>query len=165
MKLYTTGRALKPFSEPVIARVTTRPISAEERHDYCVLIKKPSFCEFQDFSHYAGLVSAGSIEELGIDLKFLHFPVITSTPHLDLLEDGDVISLDPSGFIRILYRKKSPSNSILLTERCNSLCLMCSQPPKDTDDSNRIREHLRLIDLIDVRFHFRNPPDFKEGDH
>ncbi|MBV9495949.1 MAG: His-Xaa-Ser system radical SAM maturase HxsC, partial [Acidobacteria bacterium] len=40
---------------------------------------------------------------------------------------------------------------ILVTEQCNSLCLMCSQPPKTIDDSGRLAEHLRLIDLIDPR--------------
>ena len=32
--------------------------------------------------------------------------------------------------IRVLWRHRAPQNSILLTERCDHYCLMCSQPPK-----------------------------------
>jgi len=52
------------------------------------------------------------------------------------------------GFVRSLYRVGSPHNSIFATDRCNSNCLMCSQPPKDIDDSEMVEEHLRLISLI-----------------
>src|SRR5262249_9691135 len=31
---------------------------------------------------------------------------------------------------------------------CNSNCLMCSQPPKDVDDSYLVDENLQLIELI-----------------
>ena len=49
-------------------------------------------------------------------------------------EEGDVLLVKPNGFIYSLFRKKSPHNSLFLTERCNSNCLMCSQPPKNHDD-------------------------------
>lgn len=66
------------------------------------------------------------------------------------LGDGDVlgISLDrPS--IRVLYRRNSPHNSFLLTERCNHYCLMCSQPPRDIDDDWLVDELLAAILLVD----------------
>src|SRR5207245_4033214 len=54
----------------------------------------------------------------------------------DYLTEGDIIRLDPSsGSFNSLYRRNSPHNTILLTEQCNHYCLMCSQPPKDVDDS------------------------------
>lgn len=37
--------------------------------------------------------------------------------------------------IRSIYRPYSPNNSIFATARCNSNCLMCSQPPLDIDDT------------------------------
>jgi His-Xaa-Ser system radical SAM maturase HxsC len=150
MRLHSKGQALRPFSEPVIAKITTVPIMFfDQRQNYCVLARSDSGEFRNDLSNYAGLVTSESIQKLGIDLESLDLPLIELVPHLEPLLDGDVVALDPSGFIRILYRRQSRSNSILVTERCNSLCLMCSQPPKDTDDSDRIREHLRLIDLID----------------
>src|SRR5262249_34027402 len=68
---------------------------------------------------------------------------------VDHLQSGDVVALETNGHVRTLYRRASPHNTIFATDRCNSLCVMCSQPPKNVDDAWRLREHLRLIDLID----------------
>jgi His-Xaa-Ser system radical SAM maturase HxsC len=59
------------------------------------------------------------------------------------------VVLHPSGHVEVLYRHLSRHNTILLTERCNSLCLMCSQPPKEIDDRWRIPVILRALELID----------------
>ena len=47
--------------------------------------------------------------------------------------DGDVVFIDPAGgsATRII-RAASLHNSLLVTERCDQLCVMCSQPPKKT---------------------------------
>jgi len=47
--------------------------------------------------------------------------------------EGDVVIVDPAGgrAERIL-RRGSTHNTLLVTERCDQLCLMCSQPPKKT---------------------------------
>ncbi|QQS10739.1 MAG: His-Xaa-Ser system radical SAM maturase HxsC [Rhodospirillales bacterium] len=69
---------------------------------------------------------------------------------LDHLGDGDIVALDPvRGSIRVLYRRGSPSNSLLVTERCDHYCLMCSQPPKDVDDGHLFDELDTAIPLID----------------
>jgi His-Xaa-Ser system radical SAM maturase HxsC len=60
-----------------------------------------------------------------------------------------VVSIDRRGYVRTLYRRSSKSNTLFATDRCNSLCLMCSQPPRDVDDSHRASELIRLIGLID----------------
>lgn len=66
------------------------------------------------------------------------------------LADGDIIRLVPARkAIRVLYRRASTHNSILLTERCNNYCLMCSQPPRERDDSWLVAEVLDTIPLID----------------
>src|SRR5690349_9253661 len=52
------------------------------------------------------------------------------------LTHGDILRLSPTtGDVNVLYRVRSTSNAILVTEKCSSYCLMCSQPPKDIDDS------------------------------
>ncbi len=82
-------------------------------------------------------------------------PLYCLPAELNHLTDGDVIALDSeSGRIRVLFRKESNHNSILLTERCNHYCLMCSQPPKNIDDSWILEETKELIRLI--------PQDTKE---
>ena len=69
----------------------------------------------------------------------------------DYLNEGDIIRLDPVlGAIRSLYRKESSHNTILLTEQCNHYCLMCSQPPKNIDDSWLLREAFALISLMPI---------------
>jgi His-Xaa-Ser system radical SAM maturase HxsC len=68
----------------------------------------------------------------------------------DYLGDGDVLGVSLSRpSIRVLYRRNSPHNSFLLTERCNHYCLMCSQPPRDIDDDWLVDELLAAIPLVD----------------
>lgn len=73
---------------------------------------------------------------------------------LTYLRDGDIVALEPAhGVLRVLYRRNSPSNSLLVTERCNHYCLMCSQPPKDVDDTYIYAELERAVPLIDKQTH------------
>ena len=50
--------------------------------------------------------------------------------------------------IRVLWRHQSRQNSILLTERCNHYCLMCSQPPKTANDDRLLAEAFELMRLL-----------------
>lgn len=65
----------------------------------------------------------------------------------DYLGEGDVVAITGSS-ARSLFRANSTHNSILLTERCNHYCLMCSQPPKRSDDSWLLDEAFRTVELI-----------------
>lgn len=47
-----------------------------------------------------------------------------------------------------MYRRQSVFNSLLLTERCNSYCIMCSQPPRANEDQSLIRARLDAIPLM-----------------
>jgi His-Xaa-Ser system radical SAM maturase HxsC len=68
----------------------------------------------------------------------------------DYLADGDVLRLwTKRNEVRVLYRRNSFHNHFLLTERCNHYCLMCSQPPKNIDDSWIVDDVLAAIPLID----------------
>ena len=61
----------------------------------------------------------------------------------------DVLSISDDGQrIRVLWRHTSRQNSILLTERCNHYCLMCSQPPKTGNDDPLLDEAFELIRLL-----------------
>jgi His-Xaa-Ser system radical SAM maturase HxsC len=65
------------------------------------------------------------------------------------LGDSDVIKFDPERrALKTLYRRSSKQNSMLVTERCNNYCLMCSQPPRDIDDSYIINELIEAIPLM-----------------
>ncbi|MGD9897268.1 MAG: His-Xaa-Ser system radical SAM maturase HxsC [Candidatus Methylacidiphilaceae bacterium] len=67
------------------------------------------------------------------------------------LADGDVVRIGAKGSdVRVLYRRAACHNHFLLTERCNHSCLMCSQPPKNIDDSWIVEDVLAAIPLIDM---------------
>lgn len=76
-------------------------------------------------------------------------PWIGLPPLLTYLSAGDVISASETGeYVRVLWRANSPNNSVLLTERCDHYCLMCSQPPKEREDDwllDNARELIRLL--------------------
>lgn len=61
-------------------------------------------------------------------------PSIENIPSLDHLQIGDIVLLTPFGNVTTIFRKESHHNSLFITDRCNSNCLMCSQPPRNYDD-------------------------------
>jgi His-Xaa-Ser system radical SAM maturase HxsC len=68
---------------------------------------------------------------------------------LSYLREGDIVRVDRgAGHIRVLYRRNSSHNVLFFTERCNSRCLMCSQPPRSIDDGYLIDEILEAIPLM-----------------
>jgi His-Xaa-Ser system radical SAM maturase HxsC len=75
--------------------------------------------------------------------------VLCLPSELDYLSGGDVLALSTDGQrIRVLWRHRSHQNSILLTERCNHYCLMCSQPPKTAIDDHLLAQAFELIRLL-----------------
>lgn len=75
---------------------------------------------------------------------------ITSIRDPQVLAAGDVVRVrEGSSLVSVLWRRGARANALFVTERCNSLCLMCSQPPRDDDDSWRVAELLQTIPLID----------------
>jgi len=76
-------------------------------------------------------------------------PVIHSVKTDQVIAPGDVIRVRGNGMVSVLYRRGANASSLLVTEQCNSHCLMCSQPPRLEADRWRIDEILKLIPLID----------------
>ncbi len=84
-----------------------------------------------------------------IDSTSLTQSAIINIPDLNHLNDGDIVVANEDGNINTLYRVNSYHNVLLATERCNSNCLMCSQPPKDKNDVPRLFNiNSQLIPLI-----------------
>lgn len=48
---------------------------------------------------------------------------------------GDIAFADGRGNLRISLSQNANVNTLLVTERCDNLCLFCSQPPRDVDDT------------------------------
>jgi His-Xaa-Ser system radical SAM maturase HxsC len=142
MKLHAAGNACGVNKEQLL-RVTTRPIAnIRERADYALICREND--EIRDVSGYGACIAFNDVPPQNEKTPF-----ITGVGNLSYLADGDVVAIHPGGMVRTLYRRNSNHNFILMTAQCNSFCLMCSQPPQMVNDSGRIREHLRLIELID----------------
>lgn len=68
---------------------------------------------------------------------------------MSYLKAGDVIAISSDGrVINSLWRGNGTTNSLLLTERCDNLCLMCSQPPRERKDDWLIAEAFDVISLM-----------------
>ena len=125
--------------EPVILRITSN-IATDAPENHALLCDQldtlpPGFGAYlwkQEIDH-SGLPECG----FSLALPLSH------------LAEGDVVRLNPSkGELWVMYRTDSENNSILLTERCNSWCVMCSQPPRLRDDSSLIDDWLTAIPLM-----------------
>lgn len=139
MILQTRGLS-RNINEPLVGKVTKDHTKLDE-NTFLICEDEITKLETNNF--------LGILTKVDIDIHFLDLPTITNVPTFEHLEDGDIIVANEDGKINTLYRLNSFHNTLLATERCNSNCLMCSQPPKDREDIPRLHEiHKKLIPLI-----------------
>lgn len=122
--------------EPFVGRITTNAAMPQAlRPDHILLVDGPT----SDSRGFKAVLTRGSGSKSDIVLP----------TDMEYLDDGDIVRLDlKRGAIRALFRRSSPNNGLLVTERCNSKCVMCSQPPRNIDDSHLVDELLQVIRLI-----------------
>lgn len=76
-------------------------------------------------------------------------PTLTLPAPLGHVGPGDVLVVAPDGSrVHVAWKASATHNSLLLTERCDHYCLMCSQPPKPGDDSYLYERAQRIIDAL-----------------
>jgi His-Xaa-Ser system radical SAM maturase HxsC len=76
-------------------------------------------------------------------------PVLRVGPDLAHLDAGDIIHVPGDGRrVTVLWKNSATHNGLLLTEQCDNYCLMCSQPPKDRDDSWLFGRARKVISLL-----------------
>src|SRR5262249_4421972 len=143
MRLATAGIPSQ-FSSSVVGIVTREPLPPEARANRILttdLVAEGS----PDLSGYSGFLTTVKLES-----PFNSIPTIHSVREIAHLQQNYIVAMEQGdGFIRTLYRPDSRHNVIVATERCNSNCLMCSQPPQDRDDVDAMTErNLRVIHLI-----------------
>jgi His-Xaa-Ser system radical SAM maturase HxsC len=143
MRLHTAGSA-RGFRRPIVARIATGSIPACERKDAALVLSSLDQSA-DDFRGYAAVIVKEEVNG-----RPFSAPLVHSVRDIDHLSSGHIVALEPAnGFIRTLYRPESHHNTLFATERCNSNCLMCSQPPIDKDDADALTErNLKLIDLM-----------------
>lgn len=67
-----------------------------------------------------------------------------------IVRPGDVVETQPwASKVAVRHRRGDTSNVLFATERCNSYCLMCSQPPRRVEDEWRVDHLCDLVELID----------------
>lgn len=63
------------------------------------------------------------------------------------LQENDIVTIEPNGQINVIFDSNSNHNAIFITERCNSNCIMCPQPPvKEEDDKFDL--NIKYISLL-----------------
>jgi His-Xaa-Ser system radical SAM maturase HxsC len=125
----------------LLGRVVRHPVTLPERGDYFRVVVQNEPLE-DDLQGYAAVLYERTSSCSPCAVYLAEFS------SLDALQNDCVAVVDATGFTRVLYRPDSDHNALFATERCNSNCIMCSQPPRDVDDSGAASELLRIIDLI-----------------
>lgn len=149
LKLWTGEiQALRPASiTSFIARICTNELlPTAARHREILLLRSDIQQVPPGFRAYFVLHS--EVEKLPESLPPNDVFVLPDNQYF--LDAGDIVRFDATKLrMRTLFRRKSKHNSFLVTERCNNYCLMCSQPPKQIDDSYIVNEILESIPLMD----------------
>lgn len=100
----------------------------------CYPAELPRLIRLELNSCYVGPVPAAQLIYEGhgtawFELGDQTFEIRTKDPRAVL---GDVVLVNPArGAGERLIRRNSEHNTLLITERCDQLCVMCSQPPKN----------------------------------
>ena len=149
MRLTTAGNPYG-FSAPVVGAIT-KSLEDQSRASRGAKIYVGSLSNrFAEMEGYRAVVSTEGEARAKEVFRETHVPVVYSVRHEDHFREGDVLAINPSnGFIRTVYRSDSAHNILFMTERCNSNCLMCSQPPKDVDDTDQLYQtNIEIIKYI-----------------
>ncbi len=128
------------IGRPVICRVVGGGVN-EQVGEWVVELETP----FEKTGYGQGLLRPRS------STKIVAGPILTCTVEGDdyHLGAGDVVIVDPSGRVTVLYEAASESNTFLLTGSCDNRCIMCSQPPVNGSQgyAAEARAVLEMIDL------------------
>jgi His-Xaa-Ser system radical SAM maturase HxsC len=144
--LKLSSNSLSPLGElcereSIVGRIT-------ENTEYPSTLRTTAFLLVRNFE---GPIPSGFAGYLFFERPCEHVPrnSFLLEPAFSYLAEGDIVKIAPRRTaIRVLYRRNSSSNALLMTERCNSFCLMCSQPPKTNDDSYLVADALQAIPLM-----------------
>lgn len=76
-------------------------------------------------------------------------PRIALPAALAHIQADDIVAVSPDGDrLSVVWKSSARHNSLLLTERCDNYCIMCSQPPKERDDSWLYERAKQVVSLL-----------------
>lgn len=139
--------------ERVVARVSKQHLTSDEnrKDTFLVISGSGDAVPSSNTNGYAGVIT----DDIGFNRvdSNTSAPIINTQSEITSVSEDSILAINPSGHIFVLYRPESKNNSIFATGRCNSDCIMCSQPPVTDEPNDMLEEHLRVIRLI------RTPPE------
>lgn len=146
MRLITAGSPLN-ITRPIVGRIIRDGESADRSEGIHIL--RNHSVPRENVVGYRALLTTLKEDELG-SLRDTGIPIVHSLREDSHLTEGYIVLLQPnSGFVRTVYRPGSQHNTLFITERCSSNCLMCSQPPKDRDDMDVLfPANLEIVRMI-----------------
>ena len=131
----TTSGVASNVPRNIVAKVTRSPIQSKSLRVDRVLVTPSTTRSREDYLGYAAVMTEQDCSGDDFWRTLTEVPLLQGAQTLSHLTDGDIVCINrATGFVRTLYRVESDNNVIFATDRCNSNCLMCSQPPKKIDD-------------------------------
>jgi His-Xaa-Ser system radical SAM maturase HxsC len=150
----TASADIKGFAYRTVMRVTElSAVAGEWIPDLTLLVRVASTADMEVMTQ---LAKAG-VTNLALLTREPNLFEKSDVPSvLELAEPlhvGDVAEVTPARTgVHVLFRESDVHHTVFLTNRCNSRCLMCSQPPTRQDDSWLADEAIR------VAMHMRGSP-------
>jgi hypothetical protein len=142
------SRGVSSDGPSCVVRLRSRDLTPTSSADFMLVRSEEELGAARASCNGAMIVSDDCLENLG---QAAHWTRLIRVPsRFNYFADGDIVGFQPeSGKFRTLYRRGSKHNSILVTDRCNHYCLMCSQPPKNIDDRWLLQEIKTALPLVD----------------
>jgi His-Xaa-Ser system radical SAM maturase HxsC len=141
---------------PLRARAATTHLEAQLRRDVFLLVGEERLAPQRDACAY--VIAENETPPPGYPLYLTRdanghsldgLSVIELPDTLSYLSPGDVLGVSGDGrHLHVKWRHRSLQNSLLLTERCDNYCLMCSQPPKTRADDYLLNEAFEVVRLL-----------------
>ncbi|WP_371371011.1 His-Xaa-Ser system radical SAM maturase HxsC [Sporomusa aerivorans] len=130
------GTALN-IKYPIVGIVTTTPVNLFTRHNRVLVSPDINGTVFG----YACCITSQVIPSMHTGY------LVHSVSQLDILQDGDIVLVTPEGRINLMYQSGHADHTLFITNRCNSRCIMCPQPPStDPPDWHDINQ--KVLSLL-----------------
>jgi His-Xaa-Ser system radical SAM maturase HxsC len=133
------GEAVAAFP-PIIGEICAERVPFYKRHDKILVSNDIDM----GCLGYAAIITTQKPYKSSI---LPHIVGGISETDLAEIKSGDIVSLEDTGSINILWEEASDQNVLLLTEACNCRCKMCPQPPHPHVDQHYMTAN-RILDLL-----------------
>ena len=125
------------IEEDILGRITLKKRSIFSRKDNILVTENLSNVP----PGYLAAITNNQIVRNG-------YACVVDEHELCKFHEGDIVLITNKGEIIFLYEINSLHNAIFATELCNHRCIMCPQPPKESE-TDKTPFNLKLISLID----------------